>query len=98
MKFSEGRGVPAESLGRVPGSIMNKITLCPDLRFLTFSKLYDSMVGSVLFYAAGVWGFEDVPECNAIQSRAMRSFLGYISVLLMWTWVGNLILLSRDVK
>ncbi|KAK7925468.1 hypothetical protein WMY93_007778 [Mugilogobius chulae] len=34
------------------------------------------MVAPVLFYAAGVWGFDDAPECNTVQIRAMRYFLG----------------------
>ena len=60
MCFTEGIKVLAESAGRALGSVMNKIKLCPELSFSTFTKLYDSMVGSILFYAAGVWSFKDV--------------------------------------
>ena len=76
MTFSNGSKSLAESAGRALGSIMCKMKACPDLGFLTFSKLYDSMVGSILFYAAGVWGFKNSPDSNAIQARAMRCFLG----------------------
>ncbi|XP_034050550.1 oocyte zinc finger protein XlCOF7.2-like, partial [Thalassophryne amazonica] len=55
---------------------MNKLKLWPDLSFSTFTQLYDSVVASVLFYAAGVWGFEEAPKCDAVQQRAMRYFLG----------------------
>ncbi|KAK0131693.1 hypothetical protein N1851_033544 [Merluccius polli] len=41
---------------------------------------------------SGVWGFEDAPDCNAIQSRAMRC-LGCIDILqsglLKGTWDGS---------
>ena len=31
---------------------------------------------SLLFYAAGVWGFKKAPDSNVIQTRAVRCFLG----------------------
>ena len=55
-------------------SVMNKIKLCPDLNFSTFTELYYSMVGSISFYTASVWDFKDAPVSNTIQ--AMRGFLG----------------------
>lgn len=66
----------SESAGRALGAVVNKMKVCPELSFDIFTKLYDSMVEPVLFYAAGVWGFEDSPEGNTVQSRAMRYFLG----------------------
>ena len=49
---------------------------CTDLGFSIFTQLYKSLVDSVLFYAAGVWGFEEVSDCNSVQNRALRCFLG----------------------
>ncbi len=54
---------------------MTKMKLCPDLDFSTFSKLYKAAVGSILFDAAGVWGFKDAPDSNANHSQAMRCSL-----------------------
>jgi len=75
MTFSEGRRVLSESAGRL-GAVINRLKLCPQIGYATFTRLFDSMVGPILFYAAGVWGFEDAPECNRLQNRAMRCFLG----------------------
>ena len=41
-----------------------------------YGKLYDSCVCPVAEYAAGVWGYKDFSKINAIQYRAIRSFLG----------------------
>lgn len=76
MRFSVGRRVLGESAGRALGSVVNKMKVCPDLSFPIFTRLYDFMVAPVLFYAAGVWGFMESPECNSVQHRALRCFLG----------------------
>lgn len=76
LRFSEGRKILSESASRALGAVLSKTKLCPDLGFATFTKLYNSMVESVLLYAAGVWGFEETKECKAIQNRAIRYFLG----------------------
>uniref|UniRef100_A0A3B3H959 ribonuclease H n=1 Tax=Oryzias latipes TaxID=8090 RepID=A0A3B3H959_ORYLA len=76
MMFSEGKQRLSDSAGRALGAVINKMKVCPELSLDTFSKLYDAMVGSVLFYSAGVWGYEDAPECDKVQYRAMRYFLG----------------------
>lgn len=56
------------------GFVMNKIKLCPDLSCSTVTKLYDSMVNPISFYAAGVWNFKNDPNSNDIQDQAMRCF------------------------
>ena len=76
MSFKEGRKALSESAGRALGAVLSKVKVCPDIGFSTFTRLFDSMVGSVLFYGAGVWGYDEAPECNSIQNRAMRYFLG----------------------
>lgn len=76
LKFLEGTNLLAESAGRALGSLLSKLKVCPDLGFSIFSRLYSSLVESVLFYAAGIWGFKEAPVCKAIQNRALRCFLG----------------------
>lgn len=73
--FSPGL-TQAESAGRALGSVLSEMKLCTDLGFSTFTQLYKSLVDSVLFYTAGVWGFEEVFDCNSVQNRALRCFLG----------------------
>lgn len=55
MNFTEGRKILAESAGRA----LSKIKLFTDHGFSAFTK-YNSLVDSLLFYAGGVWGFEEV--------------------------------------
>ncbi len=76
MKFAEGRKILAESARRALGSVLSKMKSCTDLGFSTFTHLYKSLVDSVLFYAAGVWGFEEAFNCNSVQNHALRCFLG----------------------
>lgn len=76
MKFCTGKRVLSDSAGRALGAVINKMKVCPDLSFTTYSQLFDSMVAPILFYAAGVWGYEEAIECNSVQNRAMRYFLG----------------------
>lgn len=76
MKFCTGKRVLSDSAGRALGAVINKMKVCPDLSFATYTQLFDSMVAPILFYAAGVWGYEEAIECNSVQNRAMRYFLG----------------------
>ena len=40
------------------------------------TKLFDSMVWSIVAYGAAVWGTRSFSCIDAIQNRAMRAFLG----------------------
>lgn len=70
MSFTEGRKVLAVSSNSV------KIKLCPDLGFQHFQNFMIQWWLNLFFYVAGVWGFKDTADSNAIQSRAARCFLG----------------------
>lgn len=74
----------AESAGRAQGSVMNEMKFCSDLGFSTFSKLHDSRIGSILFYAAGGQGFKEGPDSYAIQSQATRYFFGVHKYTAKW--------------
>ena len=41
-----------------------------------YSKLYDTMVWSVIDYGAAIWGTREYACINAVQNRAERFFLG----------------------
>ena len=44
--------------------------------FDVFSKLFDSLVWSVIAYVASVWGTRNFSCIDAVQNRAQRYFLG----------------------
>ena len=46
------------------------------LVFLHLHNFINLWLTLVLFYAAGVWCFEEVFDCNSVQNSALRCFLG----------------------
>lgn len=54
MSFTEGTQLLSDSAGTALGSAGSKMKVVPGLSFSVFTKLFHSMVGSVLFYSAGV--------------------------------------------
>ena len=66
----------AKAGNRALGLIIAKDKAFGGLPFRTFTKLYDTMVWSVISYAAGIWGYKQYSCINADQNRAQRYFLG----------------------
>lgn len=48
---------------------------CLDIRIYLFRQLGKSLVETVLFYAAGLWVYEEFNGCNSVQKHALRCFL-----------------------
>ena len=76
LTFEEGVKALSDSAGRALGAVLNKVKLCRDLGYKTYTQLYNSCVCPVLDYGAGVWGYCKQTKCDAVQYRAMRCFLG----------------------
>lgn len=76
MTFETGSGCLADSAGRALGSVINKIKVCNDMGYFTYTQLYNACVSPILNYAAGVWGFKESKVIDTIQNRAIRYFLG----------------------
>ena len=76
MDFIECANHLADSVGRALGVVISKFRKLKNIRFLTFTKLYNAMVISVMDYSAGVWGFKYNHKCNRVQTRALSYFLG----------------------
>ena len=47
----------SEAVGRALGSIISKFKQFKNVRYHTFTKLYDTGVNSILSYGARIWGF-----------------------------------------
>uniref|UniRef100_A0A8C2G2U3 Reverse transcriptase n=1 Tax=Cyprinus carpio TaxID=7962 RepID=A0A8C2G2U3_CYPCA len=56
LNFDSGVKTLAVSASRALGSVINKLKICKDLSFATYSQLHEACVSPVLNYAAGVWG------------------------------------------
>ena len=76
LTFEEGTKILSDSAGRALGAVINKIKLCRDLGFKSYTQLYLSCVCPISDYAAGVWGYCKFINRDMIQDRAMRCFLG----------------------
>ncbi len=44
--------------------------------FETYIKLYHSGVVPVMDYSSGIWGSKNYNECEKIQQRAIRYYMG----------------------
>ncbi len=72
MSFDVGTGALADSAGRALGSVINKLKVCKELGYSTYTQLYQACVSPILNYAAGVWGSRESKVIDAIQNRAIR--------------------------
>ena len=60
MIYEVGIKVLADSAGRASGSVVNKFKGCKDLRYSTYSQLYDARVSPILNDASEILkGFKD---------------------------------------
>ena len=66
----------AASAHRALGLVIAKSKSMGSLPYECYSKLYDSLVQSVIDYGACVWGVRDFDCIKAVQHRAIRFFLG----------------------
>ena len=66
----------AQSASRALGLLIAKYKALGGMPFDVFTKLYDSLVWSVISYGAAIWGTKSYSCINAIQNRAMRFYLG----------------------
>ena len=66
----------AESGGRALSSIISKFKQFKNIGYYTFTKLYDTVVNSVISYGASVWGYGNDKFGQMAQNRAVRYFLG----------------------
>lgn len=76
MTYRIGIKIVVDSAGQAVGSVVNKLKICKDLDYLTYTQLYDACVSPKLNSAAGVWGFKDSKESDHIHNRAIWCFLG----------------------
>ena len=66
----------AQSASRALGFLIAKYKSIAGMPHDVFSKLFDSLVWSVISYGAAIWGYKSFSCINAVQNRAMRFFLG----------------------
>ena len=68
--------IVAQSAGRALGLLIAKYKSLGGMPYNVFTKLFDSLVWSVVSYGVSIWGVKSYSCINSIQNRAMRFFLG----------------------
>ena len=68
--------IVAQSASCALGFLIAKYKSIGGMPHDVFSKLFDSLVWSVISYGAAIWGYKSFSCINAVQNRAMRFFLG----------------------
>ena len=67
----------SESSGRALGKLISKFKGVKNMGYNTFTKLYNSCVVPIMNYRVGIWGVYSKSKLSeAVQNRAIRSFLG----------------------
>lgn len=66
----------SKSASRALGLLIAKCKVNGGFNYSTFTKLFDTLVWSVIEYGASIWGCREFTCINAIKNRAMRFFMG----------------------
>ena len=54
----------------------SKIHGFKDVRYNTYTKMFNSCVVPVIDYCSGIWGFKQFNKIDTLQNRAIRYFIG----------------------
>ena len=76
LDYNEMAKAVARSAGRALSLLIVKSKAHGGFHFDTYTKLYDSLVWSVISYGAAIWGTRVCSCINAVQHRAIRFFMG----------------------
>ena len=76
LDFNFGVSILSQSSSRALGTIISKHFSVGGFPHEPYRRMYDTLVAPVMDYAAEVWGAKNYDQCNTVQHRAMRTFLG----------------------
>ena len=66
----------AASASRALGLIISKFYSNGGMPYKVFTKVYESLVATIIDYGAAIWDLRDFSCINAVQNKACRVFLG----------------------
>ena len=76
LTFNATAAALAGGAGRALGSVITKFSHLKNIGYETYTKMFETSVVPILDYSSGVWGFKLFPDCDKIQNRAIRYYLG----------------------
>ena len=77
-----------KSVNRALGLLISKVKACGGLSYTCFTKLYESMVVSVIRYRTAVWGYKEYSCIDAVHNHMCRYFLSINKVAAVQGYVG----------
>ena len=69
MTFEKAVDTLCSSAGRALASVINTFKSLHNIRFSTFTKLYNSCVNSILEYGSAIWLDKRFTQCNKLYSN-----------------------------
>ena len=75
LNFNVTASFVAKSASRALGLLICKFKSIGGMPFKVYTKLYDSLVWSIVAYGAAIWGTQTFSCIDAVQNRAMRVYL-----------------------
>ena len=75
LNYNDMAKAVAKSASRSLGLLIAKCKVNGGFEYSTFTKLFNSLVMSVIEYGASIWGSQDFSCINAVKNRVMRFFL-----------------------
>jgi len=72
LKYDDMAKAVAKSASRSLGLLIANCKTNGEFEFSTFSKLFETLVMSVIEYGASIWGNKDFSCINSVKNRTMR--------------------------
>ena len=76
LNFNVTASFVAQSASRALGLLISKYKAIGGMPYRVYTKLYDSLVWSIVAYGAAIWGTQTFSCIEAVHNRAMRVYLG----------------------
>jgi hypothetical protein len=91
LSYEEMTKAVAKFTSRALGLLIAKCKAHGGFQYDVYTKLFDSIVWSVIYYGASIWGTKEFSVVNAVKKRGMRLFMGvgrYIPNLALYGLMG----------
>ena len=90
LTFSYNATILSNSARRAVGLLRFKLKHLKQCGWSTYTKLFSSYIGPILYYCAEVWGLKPYEEVEGVQLNACDTSLEYINLLRMILfWVSQ---------
>ena len=91
LNFTSCINTLADSGSRALGALISKLKTLKSTRYKTYTSLFTSQVATILDYCSSIWGFKKASQCDNVQNKAIRYFLGvhkFTPIPALWGKMG----------